>query len=297
MARSGAGRLTRPPLTGTWALAPALAVLGLLVAAAAGYAVAQSLGALPLAGTTHIGVDAYGDLLGGEVVGDLWASAGFTLWVSAASTLVACGVALAVIAWLERPRRGRRRGVTALLHVNFALPHVVWAVALLAVLSQSGIVARIAAAAGAIDAPSDFPALVRDRYGIGIVLHYATKEAPFLTLVGLAMLRAQPRELGVIADTLGAHGLRRIRLVVMPTVAPGLMVASALVFAFVFGAYEAPVILGVSSPRALSVLGLDLFNAPDLALRPVAMALGVLMSVTVVAIVWGASVVAARRRS
>jgi putative spermidine/putrescine transport system permease protein len=296
MATQRAARgLTRPPLAGAWALAPAAIILGLLVAAGMGYAVAQSLGALPLAGETDVGFAAYRRLLAdGGSGGDLWASAGFTLWISAASTLVAACLALLAVGWLDRPRRGR--GVAAgVLHLNLAIPHVVWAVALVLVLSQSGIVARIAAAVGLVGVPADFPIVVRDRFGLGIVIHYATKEAPFLTLVAMALSRAQPRELGVIAQSLGATGLRRVRLVTLPAVLPGLGAASALVFAFVFGAYEAPVVVGVTSPRPLSVLGLDLFTSADLARRPEAMALGVLMAATVVAIL-SVSIATLRRR-
>lgn len=286
-------RLTGPYIAGPWALAPALVVLGLLLAAGLGYAVAQSLGALPLTGERDLGLAGYRDLVSGS--SDLWASTAFTLWVSAAATLLAALVALGLVVWLERPRR--RRGLAAgLLHVNLAIPHVVWAVILLLLLSQSGIVARTAAAVGLLDDPSEFPVLVRDGYGVGVILHYAGKEAPFVALIAYALMRAQPREFGVIADTLGARGWRRVRLFVLPTVLPGIAAASALVFAFVFGAYEAPVLLGASSPRALSVLGVDLFASPDLTDRPAAMALGVLMTLAVTTAIWLALAVASRRR-
>ena len=290
-------RLTRLPLSGPWALAPGLNVLGLLLAAGLGYAVAQSFGGFPGAGRVDRGVGAYRDLLGQRAAPDLWASAGFTLWVSAASTLLATLLALMFIAWLDRPAGRGRRLATGLVHLNLAIPHVVWAVALLLVLSQSGLVARSTAALGIIDTPAEFPVLVRDQFGAGIIVHYATKEAPFLMLIGLALLRAQPRELGIVADTLGARGVRRVRLVVIPSVLPGLAAASALVFAFVFGSYEAPVVLGVSSPRMLSVLGLDLFSSPDLAQRPPAMALGVLMSVAVCTVAWIATRALVRKRT
>jgi putative spermidine/putrescine transport system permease protein len=241
-------------------------------------------------------VDAYRELLGdGGPGGDLWASVAFTLWVSAASTLMAAVLALAAIAWIDRPAARRRHLATGLLHLNLAIPHAVWAIGLLLVASQSGLLARAAATIGLIDAPAGMPLLVGDRHGIGIVLHYATKEAPFLALVGIALLRAQPRELGLIAQTLGATGLRRVRLVTLPVVLPGLAVASALVFAFVFGAYEAPVVLGASTPRALSVLGLDLFQDPDLTRRPQAMALGVLMTAGILAVLAVTGALARRR--
>ncbi len=228
--------------------------------------------------------------------GDLWASAGFTLWVSAASTLLAAVLALAALVWLDRPAARRRGLASGLLHLNLAVPHVVWAVALLLLLSQAGLLARAAEAMGLIDVPADFPVLVRDRFGLGIIVHFATKEAPFLALVAIAIARTQPRELRSIAEVLGATGLRRLRLVTLPAVLPGLAAASALVFAFVFGAYEAPVVLGVQSPRTLSVASLDLFNDADLTQRPQAMALGVLMAAGTLLIVAALAVLGRRRR-
>ena len=268
------------PLAGRLALAPALVVLGLLVAVGMGYAVAQSLGMLPLAGEPDVGLDSYRALAtGAGGAADVWASAAFTLWVSAASTLLALVLALAAAGWIDRPA-GRRRGATGVMHINLAIPHVVWAIGLLIILSQGGLLSRVAAAIGLIAEPSEFPLLVRDPLGIGIILHYATKEAPFLALIAYALIRARPRELDATARSLGATGLRRFRMLTLPTVLPGLAIAGALVIAFVFGAYEAPVVLGMDSPRMLSVVGLDLFSASDLTLRPQAMALGVVMAAT-----------------
>lgn len=275
---------------------PAAVALTLLVAAGLGYAVAQSLGFLPLAGDVDPGLDAYRTLLSGGPDGDLLGSAAFTLWVSAASTLLAALLALAAVVWMDRPAaRGRRLG-TGLLHLNLAIPHVVWALGLLLLLSQSGLVARAAAAAGLVEMPADVPVLVRDRYGIGIVIHYATKEAPFLALVAIALARSQPPQLRAVAEVLGATGLRRLRLVTLPAVLPGLAAASALVFAFVFGAYEAPVVLGVTEPRLLPVASLELFADPDLTTRPVAMALGIAMTVLTLLAIGGAAALARRRR-
>ncbi len=285
----------RPPLAGALALAPALVILGLLVAVGIGYAVAQSLGMLPLAGDAAVGLDAYRALATEEGgAGGVWGSAAFTLWVSAASTLVALALALATAGWLDRPAGRLRRGATGVMHINLAIPHVVWAIGVLLVLSQSGLVARMAAAIGVISEPAEFPLLVRDPLGIGIILHYATKEAPFLALVAYALIRARPRDLDSTARSLGMTGMRRFRMLTLPTVLPGLGIASALVIAFVFGAYEAPVVLGMDSPRMLSVVGLDMFSASDLTLRPQAMALGVLMAAVVMMALLAALAIARR---
>ncbi len=295
MANERRARGLTPPLVGVGAIAPAGIVVGLLVLAAIGYAFAQSVGLLPLTGRSDLSLKAYREVLGGDASGELWSSLLLTLWVAAASTALAVITALAAVVWLDRPR-ARRRGLAAgLLHMNLAIPHVVWAVALLLLLAQTGLVARGAAAIGLINSPSGFPLVVNDRFGVGVIIHYATKEAPFLALIGLTLSRSQPRELRHVAETLGARGWCRARLVTLPVILPGVLAAAAVVFVFVVGAFEAPTLLGVSSPRVLSVLGLDLFNDSDLTVRPRAMALAVLMTIGVVAVA-AVSAALARRR-
>lgn len=51
------------------------------------------------------------------------------------------------------------------------------------------------------------------------------------------------------ARTLGATRWQAFRHVLLPMLMPALAAASALVFAFAFGAYEVPLILGVHAPE------------------------------------------------
>jgi putative spermidine/putrescine transport system permease protein len=268
------------------ALAPALAVVGLLVGASLLYGVAQSLGALPIAGEARLSLDAYRSLLAGSTPAarEFWPALGFSLWVSGASTALSALGALLVA--LALGARGRGGGGTLLaLNLNLAFPHLVWAVALSLLLAQSGLLARLAAALGLIDAPAQFPVLVRDRYGLGIILHYVSKELPFLVLVLLPVLRTQGSVYDLVAENLGASPWQRARYVTLPLLLPALAAGSSLVFAFVFGAYEVPALLGVRYPRALPVLALEFFSNPDLRLRAEGMAVSLIISAVVVGVV------------
>jgi putative spermidine/putrescine transport system permease protein len=226
-----------------------------------------------------LSLDAYRSVLGD---GRLWPSLALSVWVAAASTVLACsGAALVSFGWLGRPGRHRRIELTA-FHLTLGLPHLVWAVALVAVLGQSGWLARLAAWAGLIERPAQFPVLVNDAHGVGIVVHLVTKELPFvvLALVPLAGsgLDAQLRQ----AATLGASPWARFRHVFLPSVAPALVPAAVAVFAFGLGGYEPGAVLGVQRPRTLAVVIVDRFRDPDLTRRAEAFVLsGVLVAVTV----------------
>ena len=242
-------------------LAPALIIVVVLLGASLAYGVAQSLGLMSVIGQDSISLDAYRNLLTGQGMAgrEFWGSLAFSLWVSLVSTLVSSALALLVAVWLSERRAGNGNMDTLALNWNLAFPHLVWAVALLLFLSQSGLLARWAATLGLIQTPADFPVLVRDRFGIGIILHYVSKEIPFLVLILLAVLRAQPAGYDLVAENLGASRWQRLRLVTLPLVSPALLSGALLVFAFVFSSYEVPALLGVSYPRMLPVLALCFF--------------------------------------
>jgi putative spermidine/putrescine transport system permease protein len=265
-------------------LAPALLVVGLLFGVSLLSGVAQSLGDLGFIGERRLSLDAYHNLLSGATAAgrEFWVSLCFSLWVSGAATMLSALGALLLAVALSGRRRPASGASLLALNLNLALPHLVWAIALLLLLAQSGLVARMAAALGLIGAPAEFPVLVRDRYGLGIILHYVSKEIPFLSLIVLAVLRTQGAAYDLVAENLGAGFWQRLRYVTLPLVLPGLASGALLVFAFTFGAYEVPALLGVRYPRSLAVLALELFTNPDLRSRAEAMAISMLMALIVI---------------
>ncbi len=270
---------------GPWlGLMPALLLVALLFGTSVLYGVTQSLGYLPLIGQEQASLSAYHNVLVGPSVAarEFWAALGFSLWVSGAAAFLAAIGALLVVMLLPRQKTGAAGGVV--LHLNLAFPHLVWAVGLLLLLSQSGLLARVAAWGGWIAGPSDFPVLVRDRYGIGIILTYVSKGIPFLALIVLAVLRSQPEGYALVAENLGATRWQRLRYVTLPLVLPGLLAGALLVFALAFGAYEVPKLLGVRYPRMLAVLALEFFINTDLQRRAEGMAVSVMMALVVLVV-------------
>lgn len=267
-------------------LTPALLLVAMLFGSSMVYGIAQSLGVMDAIGQQTASLEAYRRILLGEgVIGsEFWISLGFTLWISVASTLISAVGALALAVWLTERRTARRQVDTLALNWNLAFPHLVWAAALLLFLSQSGLLSRWAATLGLIQTPADFPVLVLDRLGLGIILHYVTKEIPFLALIVLAVAFAQPIGYEVIAENLGASRWQRLRHVTLPLVGPALLSGSLLVFAYVFSTYEVPALLGVRYPRALPVLALQFFTNPDLRSRAEGMAISLIITFIVLAV-------------
>ena len=159
------------------------------------------------------------------------------------------------------------------------------AIGILYLFSQSGSFARLAAGIGLLDRPAQFPALIYDRNAIGIILHYVWKEVPFIGLVLLSQMQTIGQEYEAAARSLGANRWQCFAHVTLPLIAPGLIAASVIVFAFSFGAYEVPLLLGPNAPAALPVLAYRAYVDVDLAARPQAMAMAMVIALISAALI------------
>lgn len=263
------------PRTGIFLLlAPALLLLGGLFLAGLGLGLVRSFRYMPVIGLTEPDLAAYAAIL---TSGSFMASLGLSLWIAIASTALAAAMALATALLLRETFPGRAL-IGFLVQLNLTIPHVVGAIGILYLVSQSGSFARLAHAAGLIGAPGDFPALTHDPFAIGIILTYVWKELPFITLILLATLQTIPPEHEAAARSLGASRWQVFRHVTLPLLLPGLVAASALVFAFAFGAYEIPLLLGAHAPKALPVAAWRSFTDVDLTTRPEAYAMAMVIA-------------------
>lgn len=255
-------------------LAPAVFVLGGLFLTGLGLTLLRSLHYAPALGQTRPDLSAYTAILASP---GFLKSLALSLWIATASTLIAATLALAAALLLRQTFPGRAL-ISFLVQLNLTIPHIVGAIGILYLFSQSGAFARLAFAAGLIAGPQDFPALTQDPYAIGIILLYVWKELPFITLILLANLQTLGEDHEATARSLGATRWQAFRFVLLPMLMPALGAASALVFAFAFGAYEVPLVLGTHAPKALPVLAWQAWTDTDLTTRPEAMAMAVIIA-------------------
>lgn len=207
-----------------------------------------------------------------------------TLWVSLVSTILTLLLAILTALSLRRMRR-LRRFVTYIYQLPLTLPHIVLAAAGMMLLSQSGVLSRAVTALGLIQVPGQFPELVYDRAGTGIIAVYVWKQVPFVGMFALAVLQTVGEDYEAAARSLGAKPMQAVRHVLVPLVAPGLLPSGVIVFAFVFGAFEVPLLLGARYPSMLSVLAYRLYTDAEITLRPQAMALSFVIALIVFTLV------------
>lgn len=220
---------------------PALVVLGLLFGGA-------------LTGTVLGTLDPPGDATGADVwstaLGDerLVESLLFTLAIVVATTVISAALALALATWIRStPAVARFR--QRLVGVPVLVPPLVLGTVAVLWLAPAGLADRLVGGA--------LPDLVRDRFGIGIVLVSTWKEAPFLTLLALTAWDEQVVRREEAAATLGAGVWQRRRHVVWPAVRTPLAIGSLVASSFVLGSFEIPLVVGPTSPPMLSVLALQ----------------------------------------
>ena len=256
-------------------LAPALTVIGVLFFGGLAVGLLRSFNYMPIIGLKDPNLNAYRSLLSSP---DIYRSFALTLYIAATSTVIATALAVATALLLRRNFHGRAVA-SFLVQLNLTIPHLVGAIGIFYLFSQSGSFARLAHEFALISKPADFPALIFDPYAIGIIVTYIWKEVPFITVITLATLQTLGDDHESVARALGATRWQAFRHVVLPQIMPGVLAASATVFAFTFGAYEIPALLGASHPQTLPVMAYRSFTNTDLAARPQAMALALMIAV------------------
>lgn len=227
-----------------------------------GYAGAAATGLAGFAAGTFT-FDRVGRVLGEAAV---WRGLLWTVATAAAATVLAAGGAVALAVTFRGTAAGDRAART-LAVLPLAVPHLVAATIFVLLLGQSGVVARLLAAAGIVSDPASLPPLVYDRYGVGFVLALAWKELPFLALLAFTVLATRGTALEETARSLGAGPGDVFRRVTWPILWRGLLPGTIAVFAFVAGSYEAAVLLAPSDPLALPLLTAERYTDPDLTRR------------------------------
>jgi len=263
-------------------LAPAMLVIVVLFFGGLAVGLMRSFNYMPVIGLTQPNLDAYVAVFTSR---EFYYSFLLTFHISFTSTLISCVLAIGAALLLRRTFFGKS-AINFLFQLNLTVPHLVGAIGILYLFSQSGSFARLGYQWGLITKPADFPALVFDPYAIGIILQYVWKEIPFIGVIVLANMQSIGTDYESVARSLGASRWQSFRYVLLPLIFPGVLSASVMVFAFTFGAYEIPAILGQHYPAALPVLAYRKYTDVDLAARPEAMAMAIVIAVLSALLIW-----------
>lgn len=257
-------------------LAPAMAVLVVLYLGALILAFLQSLGYAPLYQiNTFPTLHYYQDLFGST---GFWQSVFYTFYYALIPTFV--GLILSIyLALTLRKRFALKRLFQYVYKLPLMIPYLVGVSLTILLFSNGGIIARVLHLIGIIDNPAEFPRILYDHSGLGIMIVYIWKQVPFMTLIIYSVLLGLGPESEEAATTLGANPWQTFWYVTLPQIMPGIITGTAIVFAFNFGSFETPFILGGGFPNTLPVEAWRAFDDPEPARRLGAMAIVMVISV------------------
>ena len=279
LGRYGAKKRTVKDRKVIWLVLPTTLVLVTLFVGGFTFGILQSVGYFSVIADKEqkIGFDAYLFAFQNETVR---AGIILTFRVALISTILSTVIALAISLMISRTKRFQST-LISITQFNIPIPHVVAATGILLTFSQSGLVSRVTNHFGITDGTSDFPIVTNDPFGYGIIMSYLWKEIPFMCVLILSALRGPVTNLDETAKTLGASYGYRLRKVILPYIFPAILSGTIIVFAFSFGSYEVPYLLGEPYPSTVSVVAYQLYTDRDLANRPTAMALATITSVVI----------------
>ncbi len=263
--------VTRPSLLAGF---PGILLVGLLLPILAGLmgTLLPAFGYLPALGHTTWGLHIFAELF--QQPGVLPALA-LSLLTGVGSTLLSLVLALSLIGaswhtpWLQR----LARGLTALL----ALPHAALAFGLAFLVAPGGWIARSLGALLNWTTPPGW-VTVGDPWGLSLLLGLTLKETPYLLLMALAALpQVRASATLQVATALGHSPLSSWWRAVVPQLLPRLHLPLGAVLAYSISSVDMALILGPGTPPPLAVLLMRFLEAPDLNLRRVAAACGLLL--------------------
>lgn len=239
--------------------------------------ITQSLGVIPAFGLKEPTLLYYKEVLSRpDMLTSVLYSLKVAFWSAALATVFGvwiCGLLV----------MGKKTGGISMRIVQLPIivPHVVVVLFVINIFSQNGILARIAYSMGLISDQQQFPMFLYNPNGIGVVMAYLWKEIPFIIYFVVALMSNINGKLGEAAVNLGAGKWTAFRKVTLPLCKDTIISGFLIIFVFALGAYELPLILGATMPKALPILAYQQYIHPDLRNRPYAMAInGIIMIIS-----------------
>jgi putative spermidine/putrescine transport system permease protein len=271
-----------PRLTPYLLVLPFLLIMAFIFVGGIFQAVLQSLGYLPVFGMNEFTLDHYRQTLTDwRFLRALRNTFYIAITASSLSVIMGTVIAFAVNKITPAPRLSYLFYKTPIV-----LPHLVVVIMMFFIFFQTGIVSRFMFALGVINDPNEFPLLMYDRLSTGVILVYLFKQIPFVTLTVFTVLKNLDKSHIQTAENLGAGARHTLAHVTLPLLAPSIFSAFLVCFAFNFGAFDVPFILGSPSAPTLPVLAYFEHRSPTLASTANAMVINVIISAISLALIF-----------
>lgn len=262
-------------------LAPLLIIMGGIFFLGLILGLVESFGWFPAIGLRTFTFDFYKKILNDP---NVLSSLKFSLYTSLMASVISTALGVFLSRLIIKADRRQNKTLPGIFRVPIFVPHIIVALFIFVLFTQSGLFARLLFSLGLISDMQEFPKLIFDKNGTGIILAYIWKELPFITYITYDIFRTLDTRYDAVAATLGANAFKRFRFIYLPQLWPAITGGFVMIFAYAFGSYEIPLLLGPTTPRALPVLSYIYYNSIDLSEHLYAMACNMLIVVFILLI-------------
>lgn len=255
-------------------LAPVSVLLISIMSVGLFNSILQSLGYLPQIGLNELTLNYYKEILRDET---FLRSLLFSIKTSFISTLLSVVIGVLFAYMLSKSESSKLRD--SILNLPVIVPHIVVVLLMITIFSQTGIISRVLYKLNIISDSSEFKFMLFDSNGIGVILVYLWKGIPFTAITTYNILRNINSKLEKVSVNLGASKWQSFRYIALPLAIPSIISSFIILFAFSFGSYEVPFLIGATTPKALPVQAYLSYVSSDLVQRINSMVMNVILSI------------------
>lgn len=253
-------------------LIPCVLYLFLIIVIGLGMGLFQSLGFFSAIGMSSFTFDYYKKVFSSA---DFYTNLKFSLYTSFVASILAVFFGT-IVSFIILNLKNKGKNFTRIFRIPLSVPHIVVVLIMITLLGKTGLLARITVLIFPNIDTSFFSNIIFDKGGVGIILVYLWKEIPFIALTTHGVLSNINEKLKYTALNLGATNFQVLIFIFLPLVAPTIFYSFLIIFAFSFGAYEVPLLIGPTVPKTLPVQAFIEYTSPLLENRPYALAYSML---------------------
>lgn len=204
----------------------------------------------------------------------MWRGFTTSIYYGVAPVVVTLVLSIGLAMLLRKHFLGRKL-FNGLYKIPMAVPAIITSLMVLTLFEQGGFIDRLLLPLGL-----QLPKMVRDQWGVGVILATTWKQLPFMTLVITGAFAAIQEDMRHAARSLGASPVSAFLFIELPLAMPGITAAVLLTFIGSMGSFAIPDLIGAPNPSALSVLMVRAFSQGNI---PQVYAIGMVLSAFAVA--------------
>lgn len=163
------------------------------------------------------------------------------------------------------------------LKLPVILPHIIAAILMVNLFSQTGVIARLIYQLNLIDDSSSFIQIFYNKNAGGIILSYALKGGAYAGMVFLEIYKNISLNQLAAAKNLGASDFQQYLYLIFPFIKKQTLETFIILFNFAISSYEVPLLIGPTSPRTLAAKAYIEFTKNSFAYKPKALVINVFL--------------------